>query len=83
VRARDIAKERGLLHVYTGNVTYPPGDTTFCHNCGESLIEREWYEISQYRLTEFGYCKKCGFQLAGRFGKTAGDWGAKRRPVQL
>lgn len=83
IRARDIARDSGMLHVYTGNVTYPPGDTTFCHNCGASLIEREWYEISRYQLTEFGYCKKCHTQLAGRFGRKAGDWGSKRKPIRL
>jgi pyruvate formate lyase activating enzyme len=83
VRARDIARETGLVHVYTGNVTYPPGDTTFCHNCGASLIERERYEISTYQLTEFGYCNKCGTQLVGKFGRKSGDWGSKRRPVRI
>ncbi len=83
VRARDMARESGLVHVYTGNVMYAPGDTTFCHNCGATLIERKWYEITRYQLTELGYCRSCGTQLAGRFGSNPGDWGSKRRPVRL
>ncbi len=83
VNARDIAREAGIQHVYTGNVTYAPGDTTYCHQCGSVLIEREWYEISRYLLNEAGCCKNCGTRLAGRFGLEAGRWGAKRKPVTL
>ena len=83
VRARNMARECGLVHVYTGNVIYPPGDTTFCHNCDTVLIERARYEISRYSLAEFGHCRNCGTQLAGRFDPISGDWGSKRRPVRL
>ncbi|MBU2645699.1 AmmeMemoRadiSam system radical SAM enzyme [bacterium] len=83
IRVRDIAREKGMYHVYTGNVAYTPGDTTFCHNCNKPLIERKWYEISKYQLTESGCCKYCGTPLAGRFGRKAGDWGATRKPIRL
>jgi len=83
INARNIAREAGLAHVYTGNVTYAPGDTTLCSRCGEILIERNWYEISNYRLTEAGRCSKCDTRLAGRFSPQAGDWGAKRQPVRI
>ena len=35
-RARRIAREVGLRHVYTGNVHDPEGQTTFCPGCGEA-----------------------------------------------
>lgn len=83
VRARDLAREKGMRHVYTGNVSYTPGDTTFCHHCGKTLIKREWYEISHYHLTASGLCPDCGTRLPGRFAKKAGTWGAKRQPVRI
>ena len=81
IRARDIALDVGLQFVYTGNVHYTPGDTTFCPQCQTSLIERDWYEINRYQLTESGRCPNCGAGIAGRFGDTAGAFGRKRLPV--
>lgn len=83
INARDIARGLGMHHVYTGNVSYSPGDTTYCHQCGATLIARQWYEISRYSLDESGCCIQCGTRLAGRFSRQAGNWGAKRKPVRL
>ncbi|MFW2390343.1 MAG: AmmeMemoRadiSam system radical SAM enzyme, partial [Polyangiales bacterium] len=44
-RARAIAKAAGIRHVYTGNVHDREGDTTYCADCGSSLITRDWYEL--------------------------------------
>ncbi len=81
-RARRIALANGLRYVYTGNVHDPDGDTTFCPGCGASLIERDWYEILEYRL-DHGRCEKCGTTIAGVFGADAGTWGRRRMPVRL
>jgi pyruvate formate lyase activating enzyme len=67
-RARRIAREIGLKHVYTGNVHDVDGDTTRCTGCGKTLIVRDWYEILSYRLDAQGRCPDCGTPLAGRFG---------------
>ncbi len=66
-RARAIAREVGLLHVYTGNVHDPEGQTTFCPGCGEALIVRDWFAVRAYRL-DGDRCRSCGRRLAGRFG---------------
>jgi pyruvate formate lyase activating enzyme len=66
-RARDIAREVGLHHVYTGNVHDPAGQTTSCPSCCTPLIERDWHAIRSYRL-DGDRCGKCGTRLAGRFG---------------
>ena len=81
VRARDIALKQGLRYVYTGNVHNKDGDTTFCHQCDAVLIERDWYQINQYRLSEDGCCPDCGTALAGRFDEKAGAFGARRIPI--
>jgi pyruvate formate lyase activating enzyme len=82
-RAQAIARKNGVRYAYTGNVHDPAGDTTLCHACGERLIERDWYELKQYRLGANGRCPKCGALCAGVFAATPGHWGHKRQPVRL
>ena len=83
VKARNIALEQGLRYVYTGNVHYPPGDTTFCKTCTATLIERDWYRLSTYNITTDGRCNQCGTSVAGHFAPQPGTWGAKRKPIQI
>ncbi len=83
VMARDIALEAGLHYVYTGNVHYSPGDTTYCKNCGQPVIERDWYNLSDYKLDKNGACLYCGTTIAGCFDLTHGHWGSKRKPLHL
>ena len=83
IRARNIALQQGLQYVYTGNVHNKEGDTTFCPECHSVLIERDWYQINQYRLTDDGHCPDCGTALAGRFDKNAGTFGARRIPIAI
>lgn len=82
-RSRDIALKNGVRYAYTGNVHDAKGESTYCHECGVKLIGRDWYELSEWNLTDDGHCKSCGAQCAGVFDGPAGDWGAKRRPVRL
>ena len=82
-RARSIAIMNGINYVYTGNVHDQEGDTTFCHQCGEELIVRDWYELKKWNLTGVGTCPKCNTICAGNFESNPGNWGAKRLPVQL
>ena len=81
IRARNIALKEGLNYVYTGNVHHIEGDTTFCPNCHATLIERDWYQINQYRLNKNGHCPDCGCVIAGRFDEKAGSFGRSRIPV--
>jgi pyruvate formate lyase activating enzyme len=67
-RARAIAREAGLRHVYTGNVRDPEGQATFCPGCGEAVIERDWFAVRAYRL-DGDRCRACGTRIAGRFGE--------------
>ncbi len=81
-RAREIAQEAGVHHVYLGNVHDRAGDTTFCAKCGTSLIERSWYELVHWNLRDGG-CPRCGARCAGVFEPDAGTWGARRLAVKL
>lgn len=82
-RAREIARSQGLNHVYTGNVHDVRGQSSYCSGCGGVLIERDWYRLGVWNLTEEGRCAACGTQCPGRFELLPGNWGAKRQPVRL
>ena len=83
MRARRIAMENGVRYAYTGNVHDHEGGSTWCHNCGGRLIERDWYVLGEWNLSGDGHCNSCGTPCAGVFEGPAGDWGAKRQPVRL
>jgi pyruvate formate lyase activating enzyme len=82
-RARAIARREGLRHVYTGNVVDREGGSTTCASCGEMVVERDWYEIGRYHLTDDGACRSCGAVVPGVYDGPAGGWGRRRQPVQL
>jgi pyruvate formate lyase activating enzyme len=82
-RARKIAKSAGLLYVYTGNVHDHDGDSTYCPSCESALIERDWYEIDQYRVTPDGRCPDCDTSIAGCFEKFEGQFGRRRISVSV
>ncbi|MGD8842476.1 MAG: AmmeMemoRadiSam system radical SAM enzyme [Gammaproteobacteria bacterium] len=83
VRAREIAMKNGVRYAYTGNVHNEAGDSTYCHHCGEKLIGRDWYVLTDWKLTADGKCGSCGTPCAGVFEATHGNWGSKRQPVRL
>ena len=82
-RAREIAQLAGLNYVYTGNVHDSAGGSTYCPSCEKRVIERDWYRIGRYELTEAGLCQHCGAAIAGRFGKFGKPFGPRRIPVRL
>lgn len=81
-RARRIAREAGLNYVYVGNVHDRDGDSTWCPGCGECVIERDWYELGEWRIQD-GHCAHCGHPIAGVFEQQPGDWGRRRLPVSM
>jgi pyruvate formate lyase activating enzyme len=82
LRARDIALNNGVRYVYTGNVHHPPSDTTWCHGCGEALIERDWFEINHYRMAG-NACSRCHRVIPGAFEQAHGTWGRRRQTVDV
>ncbi|MBT3345209.1 MAG: AmmeMemoRadiSam system radical SAM enzyme [Gemmatimonadetes bacterium] len=82
-RARQIALDQGLVHVYTGNVHDPEGGRTNCSHCGQQLIGRDGYTITAWQLTETGACTHCQTPLAGIIDGPPGTWGTRRQPVRL
>jgi pyruvate formate lyase activating enzyme len=82
-RAREIAREAGVHHVYTGNIRDPDGQSTRCASCGALVIERDGYTLGDFRLDAEGACQACGAKCPGIFEAAPGTWGARRRPVRL
>ena len=86
IRSRDIALKNGLRYVYTGNVHDFKSSSTYCHNCGDILIGRDWYELSTWNMAAengHGSCSHCGTAVAGVFDSQPGHWGARRLPIRI
>jgi pyruvate formate lyase activating enzyme len=82
-RAREIALQRGMRYVYTGNVHDEGGGSTYCAGCGGRLIGRDWYELTDWQLDAQGRCLRCSTPCPGVFEERPGSWGARRMPVRL
>lgn len=83
LKARNIALNNGVRYAYVGNVHDKAAESTYCHQCGELLIGRDWYVLSDWHLDAAGKCQFCGTTCAGYFQALPGDWGAKRQAVRL
>ena len=82
-RARNIALGNGLRYPYVGNIHDESADSTYCHHCGERIIGRDWYVLTDWQLDESGRCRHCATACAGVFEAKPGNWGARRLPVRL
>lgn len=62
--AKKIAKNEGLKHVYIGNVPGSDSDDTICPECGEVLIERKGFRVTENHIQK-GKCKYCDTSISG------------------
>ena len=62
--ARDIGREAGLHYVYTGNVPGDNGENTYCHQCGNLLLERFGFSLRR-RGIQAGKCTHCDTEVGG------------------
>jgi len=46
-------------------------------------IERDWYQLGQWRLDAQGCCRHCGTHIAGVFEDKPGSWGPRRQVVRF
>jgi AmmeMemoRadiSam system radical SAM enzyme/AmmeMemoRadiSam system protein B/AmmeMemoRadiSam system protein A len=83
IRAQEIAWAEGIRYAYVGNVHDRQRQSTFCHRCKNLLVDRNWYELGEYRIDADGRCSHCRQAIPGRFGNTCGSWGAKRQPIRI
>ena len=59
-KAYKIAKDAGMKYVYIGNVPSGTGENTYCHSCGEVLIERDGFQVMADSVKTDKKCPKCG-----------------------
>ncbi len=64
-KAYGIAKDAGLINVYTGNVEDAHADT-YCNSCGKMLIRREGLSVMEDH-TDGGGCPKCRNVQYGKY----------------
>ncbi len=65
-KACSIARKNGLVHVYYGNVPLSLQNYTYCPNCEEAVIERDYYMITNSHLNG-NNCGNCGQPIPGVF----------------
>lgn len=63
-RARAIAFEEGLRHVYVSRVTGHEGENTLCPGCGSEAIGRLGFMVEHVAI-EDGRCSSCGRPIPG------------------
>ena len=63
-RARDIGLDAGIKYVYTGNLPGDEGEKTFCHACGELLIDRVGFAVRKSSIRDHR-CSKCDAEIPG------------------
>ncbi len=66
-KAREIALEEGLKYVYIGNVPGHEYNSTYCPQCGNTLIKRVHFNVLENNI-EGGTCPFCGHCLPGIWG---------------
>jgi pyruvate formate lyase activating enzyme len=65
-KARKIAMDMGIKYCYVGNIHNTEGQTTYCPNCNEKLIKRDWHSVLSNKMKN-GCCKSCGEKIEGFF----------------
>ncbi len=64
VRARETAVAEGVRYAYVGNLPGHRYENTFCHSCGERLIERYAFHVGEVAVRD-GKCAHCGAEVPG------------------
>ncbi len=58
-KAVELWNKNNLRYIYLGNVVDSENSSTWCHNCGELLIKREWMLTKKQKNFENWMCKNC------------------------
>jgi len=81
--ARSIAMRNGIRYAYIGNVFAPAANSTNCHECGTMLIGRDWFDITEWNLTDEGCCRSCGTKCSGVFGGRPPSTNGRFMPIRI
>jgi len=58
----NMAKKEGLYYVYLGNVPHGDYENTYCHNCGNLVVERHGFSAKIVGL-DGNKCSKCKAEI--------------------
>ncbi len=61
-QALHIGKEKGLVHVYPGNIPSPDNEVTRCPSCGKIIIERSGFSVAEVHCSN-GRCDFCNAEV--------------------
>ncbi|HDZ46589.1 MAG TPA: AmmeMemoRadiSam system radical SAM enzyme [Halomonas sp.] len=59
-KAKTIAQEMGLKHVYLGNINDDEATNSYCYQCSSLLVTRYGLNAENVGLDKTGHCLKCG-----------------------
>jgi len=63
-RAKEIGDAEGLHYVYVGNVPGSDAENTYCHGCGNVVLRRRGFFVTENRLNG-GKCGHCDRAVPG------------------
>jgi pyruvate formate lyase activating enzyme len=63
-RAYELGRQAGLRYVYVGNMPGAHLEDTYCPNCGQTVVGRWGFQVTQRHLRE-GQCAHCGAVIDG------------------
>lgn len=63
-RARELAMRKGVRFAYLGNVPGHPGNHTYCPGCGEIVVARSSFFVTELKL-DGGRCRACKRAIPG------------------
>ena len=65
------------------NIHDPAGQSTYCHQCDQLLIGRDWYDLIAWNLDADGRRNHCGAALRRRVLGMSGTWGRRRQMAMV
>lgn len=63
LKAREVALNLGVKHVYLGNVNGLDATNTYCKQCKQLLVSRYGLNAQIKNLTQDGRCGSCGYNM--------------------
>ncbi len=64
-RAYDLGRKAGLRYVYVGNMPGARLEDTRCPDCGQAVVKRSGFWVTERQLAPGGVCAHCGAKIHG------------------
>jgi len=79
----EYGRQAGLRYMYPGNLPgqVGNGESTRCHHCGVTVIQRYGFLVQKNRVNADGSCPECHKMLPGIWGQASGHGDGRVRPL--